>query len=90
MHNLSHHRVMMVTQTDLVERLGDWSPIPVTYAGGARSIADLELVTELGKGKVRVGGLVEWPWEGWQNAEHSLAAVYLSPCAAGVHGENFG
>lgn len=32
----------------LVELLGRWSPIPVTYAGGARSIDDLE--------KVRVAG----------------------------------
>ena len=29
---------------ELVRRLGEHSPIPVTYAGGARSIADLELV----------------------------------------------
>lgn len=32
--------------------LGEASPLPVTYAGGARSIEDLERVTELGKGKV--------------------------------------
>ena len=30
------------------------SPIPVTYAGGARSIADLELVRGAGKGKVDI------------------------------------
>jgi len=36
----------------LVEKLGGWSPIPVTYAGGANSLADLRLVAELGKGKV--------------------------------------
>lgn len=35
--------------------LGEISPLPVTYAGGARSIEDLERVTELGKGKVRTG-----------------------------------
>ena len=39
-------------QEDLVTALGAWSPIPVTYAGGARSIADLELVSKLGRGKV--------------------------------------
>uniref|UniRef100_A0A7S3PKW7 1-(5-phosphoribosyl)-5-[(5-phosphoribosylamino)methylideneamino]imidazole-4-carboxamideisomerase n=1 Tax=Aplanochytrium stocchinoi TaxID=215587 RepID=A0A7S3PKW7_9STRA len=39
---------------DLVEKLGEWSPIPVTYAGGARSLADLELVKKLGKGKVDI------------------------------------
>jgi phosphoribosylformimino-5-aminoimidazole carboxamide ribotide isomerase len=37
---------------ELVERLGKWSPIPVTYAGGANSLADLEAVTKLGHGKV--------------------------------------
>jgi phosphoribosylformimino-5-aminoimidazole carboxamide ribotide isomerase len=37
---------------ELVEMLGKSTPIPVTYAGGASSIADLETVTELGQGKV--------------------------------------
>jgi phosphoribosylformimino-5-aminoimidazole carboxamide ribotide isomerase len=37
---------------ELVEKLGEWSPIPVTYAGGANSISDLEEVTKLGRGKV--------------------------------------
>ena len=36
----------------LVELLGAWSPIPVTYAGGARSLDDLELVKERGGGRV--------------------------------------
>jgi phosphoribosylformimino-5-aminoimidazole carboxamide ribotide isomerase len=37
---------------ELVEKLGAESPIPVTYAGGASSLSDLELVTELGQGRV--------------------------------------
>lgn len=37
---------------DLVQLLGQWSPIPVTYAGGAKSLADLDLVHKLGLGKV--------------------------------------
>ncbi|KAI8941013.1 Histidine biosynthesis bifunctional protein hisB [Plenodomus lindquistii] len=37
---------------ELVSRLAEWCSIPVTYAGGGRSIADLELVKELSKGKV--------------------------------------
>jgi phosphoribosylformimino-5-aminoimidazole carboxamide ribotide isomerase len=37
---------------ELVEKLGQWTPIPVTYAGGANSLADLEVVTQLGQGKV--------------------------------------
>lgn len=36
----------------LVEKLGKWSPIPITYAGGARSIEDLESVEVAGAGKV--------------------------------------
>jgi len=36
----------------LVELLGEWSPIPVTYAGGARAMADLDLVKERGGGRV--------------------------------------
>lgn len=37
---------------ELVARLGEWTPRPTTYAGGARSLADLERVTELGRGRV--------------------------------------
>ena len=37
---------------ELVVKLGQGSPIPVTYAGGANSLADLETVTKLGQGKV--------------------------------------
>jgi phosphoribosylformimino-5-aminoimidazole carboxamide ribotide isomerase len=36
----------------LIEKLGRWSPIPVTYAGGANSLADLEETTRLGQGRV--------------------------------------
>jgi phosphoribosylformimino-5-aminoimidazole carboxamide ribotide isomerase len=37
---------------ELVSKLGQWTPIPMTYAGGARSISDLAEVTRLGAGKV--------------------------------------
>jgi phosphoribosylformimino-5-aminoimidazole carboxamide ribotide isomerase len=37
---------------ELVQNLGVWSQVPVTYAGGANSIADLEEVTRLGQGKI--------------------------------------
>jgi phosphoribosylformimino-5-aminoimidazole carboxamide ribotide isomerase len=37
---------------DLVALLGEHSPIPVTYAGGVRSLADLELVRKVGKNRV--------------------------------------
>jgi phosphoribosylformimino-5-aminoimidazole carboxamide ribotide isomerase len=37
---------------DLVRFLGDFSPIPVTYAGGASDITDLERVERLSGGRV--------------------------------------
>ena len=39
---------------DLVVLLGEHSPVPVTYAGGVRSVEDLDLLHRLGKGKVDV------------------------------------
>jgi phosphoribosylformimino-5-aminoimidazole carboxamide ribotide isomerase len=39
---------------DLVRKLGDWTPIPTTYAGGARALADLEVVETLGRGRVHL------------------------------------
>ncbi|KAI0922532.1 hypothetical protein AcV5_009480 [Taiwanofungus camphoratus] len=37
---------------ELVARLGQWVIIPTTYAGGARSVADLKTVDELSAGNV--------------------------------------
>jgi phosphoribosylformimino-5-aminoimidazole carboxamide ribotide isomerase len=37
---------------ELVSMLGQFTPIPTTYAGGANALADLEEVTRLGQGKV--------------------------------------
>ena len=37
---------------ELVSMLGQSTPIPTTYAGGANSLVDLEAVTQLGQGKV--------------------------------------
>ncbi len=39
-------------ETDLVALLGQKCPIPVTYAGGARSLEDLESVNRIGAGRV--------------------------------------
>lgn len=36
----------------LVTKLGEWSTIPVTYAGGAHHISDLDLVERLSHGRV--------------------------------------
>jgi len=37
---------------ELVKRLGQWSPIPTTYAGGASSLADLQQVADVSQGRV--------------------------------------
>jgi len=37
---------------ELIGKLAVWSPIPVTYAGGAKSLTDLETVTRIGHGKI--------------------------------------
>ncbi len=37
---------------ELVAQLAQWTRIPTTYAGGARSLADLERVEAIGKGKI--------------------------------------
>jgi phosphoribosylformimino-5-aminoimidazole carboxamide ribotide isomerase len=37
---------------DLVEHLAAWSPVPTTYAGGARSLEDLVRVDDLSDGRV--------------------------------------
>ena len=37
---------------ELVARLAEWCSLPVTYAGGARSLEDLERVKRLSGGRV--------------------------------------
>jgi phosphoribosylformimino-5-aminoimidazole carboxamide ribotide isomerase len=37
---------------ELVSKLGQCCPIPATYAGGAKTLADLEETTRLGKGRI--------------------------------------
>jgi phosphoribosylformimino-5-aminoimidazole carboxamide ribotide isomerase len=39
---------------ELVKKLGEWTPVPTTYAGGANSLIDLETVTQLGQGRVHL------------------------------------
>jgi phosphoribosylformimino-5-aminoimidazole carboxamide ribotide isomerase len=38
--------------TELVKCLSEWCSIPVTYAGGARTVADLDFVKETSNGKI--------------------------------------
>jgi phosphoribosylformimino-5-aminoimidazole carboxamide ribotide isomerase len=39
---------------ELVANLAAWSPLPVTYAGGANSLADLQEVTRVGQGRIHL------------------------------------
>jgi len=39
---------------DLVVSLGEWTPIPTTYAGGVKNLADLDKVKTLGRGRLDV------------------------------------
>ncbi len=39
-------------ETPLVELLGKWSEIPITYAGGIHSIKDIALIEQLGMGRI--------------------------------------
>ncbi len=36
----------------VIRKLARWSPLPVTYAGGVRHLADLQLIRDLGEGRV--------------------------------------
>jgi len=51
-HGVDVEGKMRGIQADLVRILGEHSPIPVTYAGGARSLADLDRVRDLGGNRV--------------------------------------
>ena len=41
-------------EAELVQLLGESSPIPATYAGGVHAMEDLELIRKLGGGSVHV------------------------------------
>jgi phosphoribosylformimino-5-aminoimidazole carboxamide ribotide isomerase len=72
-------------EAELVEKLGAWSPIPVTYAGGASKLADLGLVKRLGQGRVDLtigsaldifGGEIRYQdVVAWQRREESNQAI---------------
>ncbi len=56
-------------ECELVEKLGQWKGLPITYAGGVHSYRDLELLKRLGKNRLNVtigsaldlfGGKLEW------------------------------
>jgi len=39
-------------EVELVRKLADWCPVPATYAGGIRDIADMQLIKDIGKGRL--------------------------------------
>lgn len=41
-------------EEDLLRKLARWQGIPITYAGGVRSLEDLEKLREIGKGRIDV------------------------------------
>lgn len=56
-------------EAELVELLGGWEGLPITYAGGVHSYEDLDLLKELGQDRLNVtigsaldlfGGKMEW------------------------------
>lgn len=53
-HGVDVEGKMAGVEADLVRLLGEYTPIPTTYAGGVKTLADLDLVKELGRGRVDI------------------------------------
>jgi phosphoribosylformimino-5-aminoimidazole carboxamide ribotide isomerase len=51
-HGVDVEGKMQGIQEELVTLLGEHSPIPATYAGGASRFSDLDRVKSIGKGRV--------------------------------------
>lgn len=51
-HGVDVEGMRLGIEADLVALLGTHSPLPVTYAGGAKALTDLDLVKEVGQGRV--------------------------------------
>lgn len=66
-------------ETPLVALLGGWAGIPVTYAGGIRSMADIDAIGEMGGGNIdfTVGSALDI-FGGTQLAYSDLAARFSS------------
>lgn len=52
MHAADNEGLQSGIDEDLVKKLAEWTNCPVTYAGGATSIEDLDKVKQLSGGKV--------------------------------------
>ncbi len=66
-------------ESDLVEKLAQWSPIPTTYAGGIRDLRDLQLLQDAGKN--RLDGTVGSALDifGGKNLKYSDAVAFCRP-----------
>lgn len=53
-HGVDVEGLRLGIEASLVTLLGESAPLPVTYAGGVRSLEDLDLVRQLGCGQVDV------------------------------------
>ncbi|KAF8069460.1 HISN3 [Scenedesmus sp. PABB004] len=53
-HGVDVEGMQLGIDDDLVSLLGEASPIPVTYAGGARTLEDLDRVAAAGRGRVDI------------------------------------
>ncbi|KXZ41081.1 hypothetical protein GPECTOR_835g68 [Gonium pectorale] len=53
-HGVDVEGMQLGIDEELVGLLGAWSPLPVTYAGGARTLEDLERVRLAGRGRVDI------------------------------------
>lgn len=53
-HGVDVEGMKLGIDAELVALLGEVAPLPVTYAGGARTLDDLNLVKEAGKGRVDI------------------------------------
>lgn len=51
-HAADNEGLQLGIDEDLVEKLGQWCTLPVTYAGGGRTMDDLEKVKKLSSGRV--------------------------------------
>lgn len=69
-------------ELELVKMLGGWEGIPLTYAGGIRSMEDIEMIEELGKGRIdfTVGSALDI-FGGKSLAYRDLARLYCGSAA---------
>lgn len=75
---------------ELVHHLAQWAPIPTTYAGGARSMIDLEEVTRIGQGRIdlTIGSALDI--FGGQGVRYADAVAFNQKRAAGTLPAEFG